>query len=110
MLKVRLALSLAFLREKVLIQPLHLTSGVSIHLNNCVKYFVKYDPFQFGCFFVGVQCFMNEQSFHTSVDFQAILMYLYTLIFFYKLGLFLAEPRKKIEITTSKLTMMCLKY
>ena len=33
-----------------------------------------------------------------------------TLIFFYKHGLFLTEPGKEIEITTSKLTTMCLKY
>ena len=33
-----------------------------------------------------------------------------TLIFFYKHGLFLAEPGKEIEIATSKLTTMCLKY
>ena len=30
--------------------------------------------------------------------------------FFYKHGLFLAEPGKEIEIATSKLTTMCLKY
>ena len=33
-----------------------------------------------------------------------------TLIFFYKHGLFWAEPGKEIEIATSKLTTMCLKY
>ena len=32
-----------------------------------------------------------------------------TPYFFYKQPLFLAEPGKEIEITTSKLTTMCLK-
>ena len=33
-----------------------------------------------------------------------------TLIFFKSTDFFLAEPGNEIEITTSKLTMMCLKY
>ena len=37
-------------------------------------------------------------------------VYLHTLISFYKHGLFLAEPGREIEIATSKLTTMCLKY